>query len=181
MDLGKIKIIESYRDKMPHPDNRAAWRVRMEIDVDGNTRTISHVFPEECFQYRSAEYGIDLDDLETLMDVILHENLITAEDMEAHPQTVYDESSVEETRKAHLSRCARVKLRHRSSTRPNKSTMRARAANPDDPTTVEQAEADHPLDPIRSHYQETPLCRDKLAECHRNVQQVQRQMNLRLP
>lgn len=35
--------------------------------------TVLHVLPHSTFEWRCAEYGIDPDDLDTLLDVVLHE------------------------------------------------------------------------------------------------------------
>jgi hypothetical protein len=75
-----------------------------------------HVFPHDALEWRAAEYGIDPSDVDTLMDIVLAEPYITSEDYEPGT-TLYDAPSIQDAREAHLSRCAKVKLVHRMSTR----------------------------------------------------------------
>ncbi|MDF5756670.1 hypothetical protein [Spongiactinospora sp. TRM90649] len=50
------------------------WGVYLVNPADGGHGI--HMFPHSTFEWRAAEYGIDPDDLETLLDVILHEPYI---------------------------------------------------------------------------------------------------------
>jgi hypothetical protein len=42
-------------------------------DDDGNTIMALHIFPPETLEWRSAEYGIDPEDTDTLLDIVLSE------------------------------------------------------------------------------------------------------------
>ncbi|MER7814553.1 hypothetical protein [Streptomyces sp. NPDC096153] len=52
------------------PDRVECWRVRT-LTPTGHVH--EHIFPTTTLEWRSAEYGIDPEDTETLLDVILHE------------------------------------------------------------------------------------------------------------
>lgn len=80
---------------------------------DGRVEDASHVFPYDTLEWRAAEYGIT--DTSTLLDIVLAEPHLSEEDW-AGPQ-LHDADTLEEARTAHISRCAKVKLRHRMSTR----------------------------------------------------------------
>lgn len=53
------------------------WYVITRAPGDGG---ITHVFPKATLEWRAAEYGIDPQDTETLLDVILHEQLMDEEE-----------------------------------------------------------------------------------------------------
>ena len=67
------------------PDKPWLWHVLYE-DPDGNTR--GHVFPKNTLAWRAAEYGIDPADLDTLLDIVLHEPFAPHPD---DPQTAADD------------------------------------------------------------------------------------------
>ncbi|GAA0935015.1 hypothetical protein [Nonomuraea longicatena] len=48
--------------------------------VDENGQARIHIFPHTALEWRAAEYGIDHEDVDTLLDVILHEPWIPAAD-----------------------------------------------------------------------------------------------------
>lgn len=48
--------------------------------VDEQGQAHIHIFPHTALEWRAAEYGIDHDDVDTLLDVILHEPWIPAPD-----------------------------------------------------------------------------------------------------
>ncbi|MCF6423354.1 hypothetical protein [Amycolatopsis tucumanensis] len=76
-----------------------------------------HIMPTDTLEWRSAEYDIDPNDRDTLMDIALTEPFLKAEDY-ADGIHLYDGlSDVATAKAAHLSRCALGKLRHRLSTR----------------------------------------------------------------
>lgn len=54
-----------------------AWGV---AQVDASGERVLNVFPHSQMEWRAAEYGIDPDDVETLLDVILHEPYIPKDD-----------------------------------------------------------------------------------------------------
>jgi hypothetical protein len=74
------------------------------------------VMPEDTLEWRAAEYDIDPNDLDTLMDVVLAEQFLEVPPGETTPP-LFTADTIEEARKIHLARCAQAKLRHRISTR----------------------------------------------------------------
>ncbi|WP_328494098.1 hypothetical protein OHS59_16185 [Streptomyces sp. NBC_00414] len=85
-----------------------------------------HIFPIEALEWRAAEYGIDPADVDTLLDLILHESEIpdpaqnrddaalrkgwvTSTDSDAEPVTLFRCASASEARTAHMLRVKDVK------------------------------------------------------------------------
>ena len=169
MDLNNARLISSKR--IEETGQGPGWEVLIEIDnpfpnqpKGALKRTLhAHHFPDTALTWRAAEYDIDPSDVDTLLDIVLNELHIRPEEIE-QGTTLADAPDTETAKQAHLRRCARVKLRHRLSTRENKSVRRAKAADPNDPMTAEQAEEDHPLSPIRSYAQNLG---EQIAECRR--------------
>jgi hypothetical protein len=98
------------------------WRVTYRKE-DGTNHT--HVFPKDTFDWRAAEYDIDPADIETLMDVVLHEPYVDPMDTavreagklspalqnnkttrrgEPEPTNLFNAESISEAREAHLLR-----------------------------------------------------------------------------
>ena len=105
----------------PKDDGEGHWiiQVKKTITGEGVDPVIVdgiHVMPYDALEWRAAEYGIDSNDTDTLMDIILAEAFMSKDDYD--PGTsLYEAQSVAQAREAHLARCARIKLRHRMSTR----------------------------------------------------------------
>jgi hypothetical protein len=77
-----------------------------------------HIFPYDILEWRAAEYGIDPSDVDTLLDIVLAEPYLSPDEWKTGPQLYVDpDTDLSEVRQAHLSRCARVKLANRISTR----------------------------------------------------------------
>lgn len=93
------------------------WRIEgaQEHD-DGTTVPLIHLMPLDTLEWRAAEYGIDPADTATLLDIVLAEPYLSEEDWAAGHR-LHDAPDIDIARAAHLARCARVKLRHRLSTR----------------------------------------------------------------
>lgn len=152
-----VKVLSSDRKDL---GNELAWQVQLEVDnpnYDPNNPQFGparvglvHCIPDSAILWRAAE--LETDDMDAVLDVLLTENYI----QELNPPTPAE----------HISRCAGMKLSMRLSTRANKSTLRAKAANPNDPTTLAQAEEDHPLTPIRS-FAKNELPRNEILECRK--------------
>ena len=101
-------------------DDRFRVMLRKTMD-DGSVEEGSHIFPKDILEWRAAEYGIDPSDVDTLLDIVITEPYLSAEDW-VGPK-LYDEGvTTEEARAAHLARCAKVKLTHRVSTRARKDS-----------------------------------------------------------
>lgn len=169
------KLISSERIVLPNGED--GWRITSTFDMNGKTETIPHFIHDHCFAVRAAEYGIDPSDIETLLDIVLNEVFIYEQDIE-YATTIYGHASVAETRKAHVGRCARVKLRQRLSTRRNKSTLAARAANPSDPLTAAQAEEPHPLQKVWDHLQDNPVQPEHVRYYENVVKRARREKGL---
>jgi hypothetical protein len=101
----------------PINDGNGHWIVnRTIIHDDGTEENGIHAFPLDAMEWRAAEYDIDPADTQTLLDIILMEPYLLDSDMDG--AQLYDGvSSLDKVREDHLARCARVKLRHRVSTR----------------------------------------------------------------
>ncbi|MFI7630280.1 hypothetical protein [Microbispora rosea] len=65
------------------------WAVYM-VSPDGAAGV--HIFPHATFEWRSAEHGIDPDDIDSLIDVILHESFIP---QPGDPLTAHDPLTVQ--------------------------------------------------------------------------------------
>jgi hypothetical protein len=98
-------------------DGNGHWVVAMtRVHDDGSTEEGSHVFPKDALEWRAAEYGIDPADRDTLLDIILTEPHLSEEDRAVGPDLA-NADTVDEARAAHITRCAKVKLQYRMSTR----------------------------------------------------------------
>lgn len=114
------------------------WRVggTMEHDDGTSTRHV-HLFPLDTLEWRAAEYGVDPADTATLLDIVLAEPFLTPDDWAAGHQ-LHDAPDIDTARRDHLARCARVKLRHRISTRSKEHPCRRVAAeSPLHPEAIE--------------------------------------------
>ena len=128
-----IYEITEVGDYFPNPDT-PCWYVDMQRP-DGSLRR--HVFPKTILAWRAAEYGIDADDTETLLDIVLHEpfaphpdNPLTANTDpvlaagllsravvsrgttragDLVPTTLYTADTTEQAREAHLMRIEHAK------------------------------------------------------------------------
>lgn len=93
------------------------WEIRGTLTDDtGNSLAYSHTFPPDTLEWRAAEYGIDPADTATLLDIVLAEPHLSAEDWATGHQ-LHDAPDIDTARAHHVARCARAKLRHRISTR----------------------------------------------------------------
>jgi hypothetical protein len=160
------KLISSERVTLP--SGELGWNIRSSMKFQGEEKVGGHFFPDSALAIRAAEYGIDPNDINTLLDVLLNEVFIVRE--EPH--------YVAETRATYLRRCALVKLRHRLSTRPNSRTLASRAANPSDPLTAAQAEAPHPLQNVWDHLQENPIPPEHVRYAEMMISRARREMGL---
>lgn len=90
-----------------------SWRVAMQTP---NGKYL-HIFPTASIDLRAAEYGMDPDDSETMLDIILHELYIT--DMHhLHPKFVYN-TDADTAREHYLSLIEDVKKNTVQVTDPN--------------------------------------------------------------
>jgi hypothetical protein len=163
--MKNVKILSS--ERFDH-DGKPHWRVRMAVEFMDGVKNVSHCFPEEIFIFRAAEYGFDPADVDTLLDIVLTE-IHAVPDPGTH---LYEVSDRDVARGHHMNRCARQKLKMRLSTRSNKSVLKVKAADPNDPVTDDDVSADHPLEPIRQHLQLNPLDSRDVDHCRNLVDGV---------
>lgn len=165
--MKNAKIVSS--ERFDH-DGKPHWRIRMEIEFGNGVKNITHYFPEEIFTFRAAEYGFDPTDIDTLLDVILTEVHVVP-DPGTHLYEVLDRDVA---RGHHLTRCARQKLKMRLSTRSNKSVLKIKAIDPNDPVTQDDVVADHPLDAVRNHLKDNPVDERDVSHCQKLVENAMR-------
>lgn len=107
-------------------------------------------FPTDTLEWRAAEYGIDPADTATLLDVVIAEFFMEPGDYDGQPHLFDGMSDLDTARTAHLARCAKVKLRHRLTTRGKQHPLeRVRAESPIHPEVV-KVKAGH-VDHARKH------------------------------
>lgn len=118
------------------------WQVALSI-VDGNVTSRSlYAFPVDTMEWRAAEYGIDPTDTATLLDIVMAEPHLTAEERDTGHQ-LHAAPDIPTARADHVARCARAKLRLRMSTRGNGSPLaRVRDESPMDHEVL-AVKADH--------------------------------------
>lgn len=63
-----------------HTEPRSHWRVYQEVVNDNKLDMHCHAFPTETLAWRAAEYGIDPADVDTLLEVVLHEPYMMGHD-----------------------------------------------------------------------------------------------------
>jgi hypothetical protein len=74
------------------------WNVTVEVTKPGEDPVVmGHVFPDDVFEWRVAEYGYDPErDREKLLQMILHEPYM--EEDKTHPQFLYNAPDLESAR-----------------------------------------------------------------------------------
>lgn len=109
MDTVTEITIKSVEEK--HSPEGVAFLVVEEALVlnDGTAWRGVHTFPADTLEWRAAEYGIDPADLDTLLDIVLHEPYM--EEPDQPDLLLHDAPSIEEARTYHLARVKRVKAR----------------------------------------------------------------------
>lgn len=91
----------------PHPD--LAWTINVLYE-DGSKW--AHAFPTTTLWARSAEYGIPIGEVDTLIDVILYERVMMQLGLHIdhnHPEFLYN-TDEDTARTSHLNRIERTKL-----------------------------------------------------------------------
>jgi len=99
----RVRTVESVEED--RIGDTECWRVVTRA-TDGHGRT--HVFPKSILEWRVAEFGIDLADVDALLDVVLHEQFIS-DDQDGPPAAVLAARSSGEARQAHEVRLNAVK------------------------------------------------------------------------
>jgi hypothetical protein len=104
----RVRIVESVFEE---PNGAVdCWYVITRAPGDGG---ITHVFPKGIFEWRAAEYGVDPQDIGTLLDMILHEQLMDDEEGAALQRDVSAARSTAAARQAYSDRLAALKQRTR--------------------------------------------------------------------
>lgn len=62
---------------------------------------IPHVFPKDTLEWRAAEYGLDPEDVDALIRIVLYEPLLPDHNIR-NPKHLYNALSIAEARTAHL-------------------------------------------------------------------------------
>lgn len=99
----RTRTVESVRERKVGAAD--GWEVITRA-ADGSGLT--HLFPKDVLEWRAAEYGIDASDIDTLLDIVLHENFHEEEPQDA-PPTPYTAASTAQAREAHLARISKAK------------------------------------------------------------------------
>lgn len=94
-----------------------------------------HVAPHWIFAQRAAEYGIDPTDMDTLLDVVLHEPFADDDGPGLH-----DDVTVDDARAAHLARVRRCKNTRVTVDCPGKTSLvdHLKTVAPIDPADVQE-------------------------------------------
>ncbi|MFI5687909.1 hypothetical protein [Streptomyces sp. NPDC051636] len=97
----RIRIVESV-DEQRHGATDCWHVVTRAADGHG----LTHVFPKATLEWRAAEYGIDPTDVDTLLDVVLHEPFLDDEEAAAN---LFTAPSTVDARIGHLDRISACK------------------------------------------------------------------------
>jgi hypothetical protein len=119
-----MKLTVTNVDKIPQASGMM-WRVTYSVARDAGDEefdnrinpahtTFIHAFPELRIMAAIAEYGLNPDDMDAVMDVVLAEPFLDPNDGEPG---LFSGETVDVIREAHLRRCARAKLKTKMSTR----------------------------------------------------------------
>lgn len=96
-------------------DGEGHWVIGRVITLDDGTKHEGvYVLPHDILEWRAAEYDIDPEDTETLLDMVLAEHHLELSDP---VPVLFTANTVSEAREQHLNNCAQAKLRTRMSTR----------------------------------------------------------------
>jgi hypothetical protein len=108
------------------------WHVALSIEDGDVTSRMLYAFPVDTMEWRAAEYGIDPADTATLLDIVMTEPHLNAEERDTGHQ-LHGAPDIPTARADHVARCARAKLRLRMSTRGKGSPLqRVRDGSPMD-------------------------------------------------
>lgn len=126
---GDILVVGAVLVTMSEERRHYLWKVQLEAAGE----TSFHWFPPDTMEWRSAEYGIDPGDRETLLDVVLAEGwFFDGIDPLEHPSSLYNSETIDEARDFHLSRVAVVKADHSLASAPQnkRALMRSTSTDP---------------------------------------------------
>lgn len=116
---GDIVIMGATQEARPTGDG-TNWKV----GVSAAGMFLLHLFPLDSLEWRAAEYEIDPDDRETLLDVVLAEPWFSdGIDLLEHPSGLYNAPTIDEARNFHLGRVTVVKSDHGLYSAPRKDRV----------------------------------------------------------
>lgn len=136
------------------PNSPNIWVIAKTVTDGNKTFRMAQVIPEDMMEWRAAEYDIDPNDRDTLMDIILYQHhLDDGIDDNSHPQSLMWASTVEEARDFHLNRIKTKKANGKTQTRKRDKTKEDKVANPRNPKHLLRDTSDEtatPLDIIKA-------------------------------
>lgn len=137
-----------------HDIKDGKFRAVKEVS-DGAGGTILNLltFPEDTLEWRSAEYQIEPDQTDLLMDLVLYEGMLS------DPPILFTAATIEEAREIHVGRVLDMKAKVRPTARSWKSqperVNRLREAGVDQ-EWLDLVTTDDALEPIRSGHLMSP-------------------------
>lgn len=110
------------------------------IDDDGTSKMVAQHIPADTFEWRAVEYGIDPTDMDTLIEIVIHEPYInmTADD----PLMIHNTDDQQAARNHHLN-----KIRARFTKKPKGLRGKPKLRGVVDRTRILE-EADDEVDPL---------------------------------
>ena len=97
-------------------EGRPHYYIKTMVETPNGPERFDIQMPTDTLEWRAAEYGIDHTDVHQLWDITLAEFFMNEKDYEDQPQ-LYTHMDMEEIKKAHISRVAKVKWALRLATR----------------------------------------------------------------
>jgi hypothetical protein len=106
---------------------RPHYYIKSMVETPTGPERFDIQMPTDTLDWRAAEYGIDHTDVDQLWDITLAEFFMNEEDYGDDPQ-LYTHLDMDEVRKAHIGRVAKVKWALRMATRTKGSVHEAAKA-----------------------------------------------------
>lgn len=105
MNIKALRIVSA--ERLP-PSNGAGWLLYHDVTTDTGIERHAHAFPESTFEWRAAEYELDPADMQTLLDIVIHEPHLP-EGWDSGPDFLHRAPDRAAARVAHLARIAACK------------------------------------------------------------------------
>jgi hypothetical protein len=154
MDITVTDAVLIARENSPN-----IWVIAKEVRYDtGSIIRMAQAFPEDTLEWRVAEYDLDPNDKDTLIDILLYEHHLDDDIDPDHPSTLAHAVTIKEAREFHLQRIkdkkgtGKVKTRKRDPS--EKAITKVRSAryllidSGDDPDTpLDILKRELPIDP----------------------------------
>ncbi len=117
---GDIIIRGAAQDPHPAAPSGVVWKVSVLVEES----VFLHCFPLDTMEWRSAEYAIDPNDRDTLLDLVLAEPwMIDGIDPQEHPSGLFNAETIDEARDFQLGRVTMVKDDHGLYSAPEKDRV----------------------------------------------------------